>query len=102
MTKNNNLPKQIRLGRNAKSKEAKAPKSWGKQGQINTNLPEINWTPNKLTITVIVLLLPYLLAVVVSFAVGNYLIAGVFVGLGFLVVGIYFLLRYIERSDFDF
>ena len=99
MTKNNNLPEQIRLGRNASSKEAKAPKSWGKQAKINTNLPEINWTPNKLTITVIVLLLPYLLAVAVSFASGNYLIAGVFIGLGFLVVGIYFLLRYIERSD---
>ena len=98
--KKTKLPNQLRLGKTGKSQEAKSPGNSGKVGNIQTNLPEINWTPNKLTITVVLLLLPYLLAVIISFAVGNYLIAGVFVGLGFLVVGIYFLLRYIERSDY--
>ena len=95
-----NLPNQLRLGKTGKSQESKSLNSGGKSGNIQTNLPEINWTPNKLTITIVLLLLPYLIAVIISFAVGNYLIAGVFIGLGFLVVGIYFLLRYIERSDF--
>ena len=98
--KKQKLPNQLRLGKVGKSQEAKSPDSGKKTSTIQTNLPEINWTPSKLTITIVLLLLPYLLAVIISFAVGNNLIAGVFIGLGFLVLGIYFLLRYIERSDF--
>ena len=100
MAKKNDLPKNLRLGKTGKSQESKAPDAWGKRGKIHTNIPEINWTPSKLTITVTLLLIPYFLAVILSISIKNYLIAGVFIGLGFLVVGIYFLLRYIERSDF--
>jgi len=94
-----NIPKQLRLGKTGKSQEAKLPKGTS-PGRINIDLPEINWTPSKLTITIALLCLPYFIAVVASFLVGNNLIGFLFIGLGFLVIGIYFLLRYIERSDF--
>ncbi|MCC0178202.1 hypothetical protein I4641_14565 [Waterburya agarophytonicola K14] len=95
-----NVPKQLRLGRTRNSIERKPPEASGGSGSIRTNFQEINWTPSKLTITIILLCIPYIVAIIVSLAVKNYLIAGVFVGIGFLVVGMYFLLRYLERSDF--
>lgn len=94
-----NLPKQIRLGRTAKSQQAKAPDSPKKSG-IMTDFQEINWTPSKLTITVILLCVPYLVVVIACFLAGNSFFGFVFIALGFLVIGIYLLLRYIERSDF--
>ena len=94
------VPKRLRLGKNKKSPDRKPPGTVGGGGGIRTNLPEIEWTPSKLTITIAVLIVPYLIAVIVSLYVRNYLIAGVFVGIGLLVIGLYFLLRYLERSDF--
>jgi hypothetical protein len=93
-----NIPKQLRLGRTAKSQPAKAPGS-PKKSQIMTDFQEINWTPSKLTITVILLCVPYLVAVIACFLAGNSFFGFVFIALGFLVIGIYLLLRYIERSD---
>ncbi|MEM8830083.1 MAG: hypothetical protein AAGE96_12100 [Cyanobacteria bacterium P01_G01_bin.19] len=101
MPKNkHNLPKHLRLGKTAKSQEAKTPKGTSNGGRIVTNLQEINWTRNKLTLTIIALSTPYLIATVGSFAVGNSLVGFIFIGLGVLVIGMYLLLRYIERSDF--
>ena len=92
------LPKHLKFGKTGKSQEAKTHQGLS-PGKVMTNLPEINWTPSKLTLTIIALCIPYLIAVVGSILVGNYLVASVFVGLAVLVVGMYLLLRYIERSD---
>jgi hypothetical protein len=94
-----NLPKQIRLGRTAKSQQAKAPDS-ATNKQIITDFQEINWTPSKLTITIVLLCVPYLVAVIACFLAGNSFFGFVFIGLGFLVIGIYLLLRYLERANF--
>lgn len=99
MPKDKNLPQNLRLGKTSRHEEAKPPGKGSRGSQIITNLQDINWTPKKLTLTIVSLSLPFLLAVIVSFAVGNYLIASVFIGLGLLVLGMYWLLRYIERSD---
>lgn len=99
--KKTNLPKQLRLGRNKKSCDAQPPKydiDKGRYG-IKTDVPDINWTFSRLTITIIVLCIPYLIAVILSFAVKNYLIAGVFVGIGLLVIGMYFLIRFLDKAD---
>ncbi len=98
--KKQNLPKQLRLGKTRGSTKALAPSSAGRAGKININFQEINWTRRKLIITVALLSIPYLIAVIISFAVGNNLIGFVFLGIGALVVGMYLLLRYIERADF--
>ncbi len=97
--KKHNVPKHLRLGKTGGSQEAKIPNSLS-TGQVKTNLQDVNWTPTKLTLTIIALCIPYLIAVIASFVIGNYLIGLVFIALGLLVVGIYLLLRYIERSDF--
>ena len=94
------IPKQFHFGKTGKSQEAKAPEHKGGPGNIMTNLPDINWTRRKFTLTIAALCTPYLIAVAVAFGVGNYLIGFVFLGLGVLVIGLYLLLRYIERSDF--
>ena len=94
-----NVPKHLRLGKTGRSQEARTPNGLSK-GQVMTNLQEINWTPTKLTLTIIALCIPYLIAVIASFAVGNYIVGSIFIGLGVLVVLMYLLLRYIERSDF--
>ena len=95
-----NIPKKLRLGKTGKSQEAKTPTTSGGPGNIMTNLPDINWTRRKFTLTIAALCTPYLIAIAVAFGVGNYLIGFVFLGLGVLVIGFYLLLRYIERSDF--
>lgn len=95
-----NLPKQLRFGQGKQSRDAKPPQGTGSGGRINTNFQDIKWTPRRLTITIALLSIPYLIAVAISFLIGNNLIAFVFLGLGALVVGIYLLLRYIERANF--
>lgn len=95
-----NVPKEFRLGQGKQSREAKPPVAAGGAGNINTNLKEIKWTPSKLAITVAALSLPYLIAVIGSFLAGNYLVGFIFLGIGAFVIGIYLLLRYIERADF--
>ena len=97
--KKHNLPKQLRFGKNGSSSEAKPPTGSGAGGRINTKFQDIKWTPRKLTLTIVLLSIPYLIAVAVSFLVGNILIGCVFLGVGAFVVGIYLLLRYIERAD---
>lgn len=97
--KNDHIPKQLKLGKTGQSQPAEVPKAAGGTGRVQTNLPQINWTPSKLTITVILLTIPYLIATLVAFGVGNNLIGFVFIGIGLMVVGMYFLLRYIERND---
>lgn len=92
------LPKHLKLGKTRQSQQAKISEG-GSHKRVMTNLPEVNWTPSKLTLTIIALCIPYLIAVIGSILVGNYLIAFVFIGLAVLVVGMYLLLRYIERSD---
>ena len=96
--KKHNVPRHIRLGKTGRSQEARTPTGLSK-GRVMTNLQEINWTPTKLTLTIIALCIPYLIAVIASFAVGNYMIGFIFVGLGVLVVLMYLLLRSMERSD---
>ena len=97
--KKQNLPKHLRLGKTGGSTEAKPPSGTGAGGNINTKFQEIKWTPRKLTVTIALLSIPYLIAVAVCFAAGNMLIGLVFLGIGAFVVGIYLLLRYIERAD---
>jgi len=94
-----NIPKEFRLGKGGQSKEAKPPVAAGGPGSIRTNLKEIKWTRSKLTITVTLLSLPYLIAVVGSFLAGNFLVGCIFLGIGVFVIIIYLLLRYIERAD---
>ncbi len=96
---NYKLPKYIRLGKTASSQEARTPNGLSK-GRVRTNLQDINWTPTKLTMTIIALSIPYLIAVIGSFLSGNSMVGLIFIGLGALVIGMYLLLRYIERSDF--
>ena len=97
--KKHNVPKILRLGKTGSSQQAKIVNGISK-GKVKINLQDINWTPTKLTLTLMALCIPYLVAVIASFVIGNYLIGLVFIGLGLLVVGMYLLLRYIERSDF--
>ena len=97
--KKHNIPKHLRLGKTGASQEAKIVNGVSK-GQVQTNLQDISWTPTKLTLTIIALCIPYLIAVIGAFAAGAYMFGFIFIGLGLLVVGIYLLLRYIERSDF--
>lgn len=94
-----NLPKQLRFGQGKQSREAKPPEGTGAGGRINTSFQDIKWTPRKLTVTTALLSIPFLIAVIISFAVGNNLIGFVFLSLGAFVVGMYLLLRYIERAD---
>ncbi|MDJ0593127.1 MAG: hypothetical protein QNJ72_24600 [Pleurocapsa sp. MO_226.B13] len=95
-----NLPKQLRLGKTGQSQPVKVPESKTGKGEIITDWQEINWTRRKLIITIASLSIPYLIAVVISFVIGNNLIGFVFIGIGVLTVGIYLLLRYVERADF--
>lgn len=97
--KKHNVPKSLRLGKTGSSQQAKIVNGLAK-GQVNTNLQDINWTPTKLTLTILALCIPFLIAMIGAFIVGNYLVGFVFVALALMVVGIYFLLRYIERSEF--
>ena len=94
------IPKHLYLGKTKKSPDRKPPESKKGGARVKTNLPEINWTPSRLTITIIILSIPYLIATIASIVVQNYLIAGVFIGIGLLVIGMYFLLRYLEKADF--
>lgn len=96
---NHKLPRYIRLGKTGSSQEARTPNGLSK-GSIKTNLQDINWTPTKLTMTIIALSIPYVIAVISSFLAGNSMVGFIFIGLGGLVIGMYLLLRYIERSDF--
>ena len=95
-----NIPKELRLGKGKASREAKPPGTMETPNNINTNFQEIKWTRSKLTITVVLLSIPYLIALIGSFVVGNILVGLIFLGIGAFTVGIYLLLRYIERADF--
>ena len=95
-----NLPKQLRLGKTGQSQPVKVPESKTGQGEIITDWQEINWTRRKLIITIASLSIPYLIAVVISFVTGKNLIGFIFIGMGVFTIGIYLLLRYIERADF--
>ncbi|WP_019507959.1 hypothetical protein [Pleurocapsa sp. PCC 7319] len=90
------LPKKLNLGRIARSQEAKAPKGVEK-GKIETNWKDINWTPTKLGMVIVALGIPYLVAIVVCFAVGNNLIAGTLIGIAVLVGLMFLALRFIEQ-----
>ena len=90
------LPKKLNLGRIAKSQPAKVPKGLGR-GKIETNWKDINWTPTKLVIVIAVLGIPYLVAIIISFMVGNNLIGGTLVGLAIFVGLMFLALRFIEQ-----
>lgn len=90
------LPKKLTLGGVRGSQEAKVPPPAGK-GRIETSWKDINWTPTKLVIVTGVLGIPYLVAIVVCFTVGNNLIAGTLIGLAILVGLMFLALRFIEQ-----
>ena len=90
------LPKKLNLGGTRQSQEAKVPTGLG-GGKIETNWKDINWTPTKLGMVIVALGIPYLVAIVVCFAVGNNLIAGTLIGLGVLVGLMFLALRFIEQ-----
>ncbi|MDJ0567679.1 MAG: hypothetical protein QNJ53_01415 [Pleurocapsa sp. MO_192.B19] len=90
------IPKKLIQGKTARSQEAKIIAGGG-GGRIDTNLKDINWTPTKLAIVIAVLGIPYLIAIIVSFMVGNNLIAGTLICLAIFVGLMFFALRFIER-----
>lgn len=91
------IPKKLIQGKTARSQEAKIIGGGRGGGRIDTNLKDINWTPTKLAIVIAVLGIPYLIAIIVSFMVGNNLIAGTLICLAIFVGLMFFALRFIER-----
>ena len=90
------LPKKLNLGGSRQSRQAKEP-TIGGGGRIETNWKDINWTPTKLVIVIAVLGIPYLIAIIISFMVGNNLIAGTLVCLAIFVGLMFLALRFIEQ-----
>ena len=90
------LPKKLNLGKVGRSQEAKVPTGLG-GGKIETNWKDINWTPAKLVIVVAVLGIPFLIAIIISFMVGNNLIAGTLIGIAVFVGLMFLALRFIEQ-----
>lgn len=95
--KKRQLPQKLNLGRIARSQEANAPGKLVRGGRIETNWKDINWTPTKLVMVIAVLGIPYLIAIIISFMVGNNLIGGTLVGLAILVGLMFLALRFIEQ-----
>ena len=92
------LPNRLVTGGEKRSQEAKAP-TLGGSGRINTNV-NIRWTPRKATIAATILGVPFLLATVLSFKVGNILVGIILVGVAVFVGLMYLALRYIEENEF--
>ena len=90
------LPKKLNLGGTRQSQEAKEPIIGG-GGRIETNWKDIDWTPTKLGIVLAALGIPYSIAIVVCFAVGNNLIAGTLIGLAVFIGLMFLALRFIEQ-----
>ncbi|MEL7406465.1 MAG: hypothetical protein AAFN00_05815 [Cyanobacteria bacterium J06558_2] len=97
--KRHNLPKKIFHGKTAKSQPAKIENS-GSGGKIATNLPEIRWTPTKLSLASAIILAPISFGIVICFKAGNILIGLILIGLILFMGLIYLALRYIENNEF--
>jgi hypothetical protein len=67
-------------------------------GSVKTDWKDIRWTKKKLFFTFLILGLPYVTAVVASFANGVYLITFILVGLGVMVVLLYKVVRWLDRN----
>ena len=95
-----NLPKRLVKGKIDKSQEAKAPNISGAGGRIDTSLRDINWTPAKMRIAMVVLIAPVVSASTIAFNAGNILVGLILIGLIIFVGAMYLALRYIDRSEF--
>ena len=92
-------PKQFNQGRSLGSK-TEVPKISGGGGQINTNWKNIEWTPKKLVTVTLILVAPYIVAVIGCFMAGSHLFGYILIGLAFFMGLILLALRAIDQSDF--
>lgn len=100
MKEKHNLPKRLVQGKSGQQGINVPSAASGGGGGIQTNWKDIHWTPAKLGVVATVLLAPLTFAIVISFHVGNSLIAIILIGLGLFVGLMYLALRFVENNEF--
>ena len=100
MSQSNFDPNQkFRLGQSPPS-DRNIPTDGKQPGGIVTNIKEINWTPQKLALTVALLTIPYIGVVFACFLAGFSFIGYFLIGIAILFVVLVILLRFIDAQDF--
>ena len=100
MSQSNFDPNQkFRFGQSRQS-DRNMPTQGRQKGRIVTNLKEINWTPQKLALTVALLTIPYIGVVFACFLAGFSFIGYFLIGIAVFFVVLVILLRLIDSQDF--
>lgn len=78
---------------------ASDPLAKSSKAAIHTNWKDINWTPPKLIFASVVLGIPYLTAILVTFTSKMMPITAILIGLGLMVLLLVLLLRWLEQAE---